>query len=130
MQPYSHKQKIKMILGYLFLGIGGLGIFLPILPTTPFVIMSAALFADNPKVYAKLENSPYFGEYIRSYREGTGVSNKTKAKSLVFLWFFLFLSMYFTGKVYVSILLSLVGIGVSAHIITLPSMNNKEDIKL
>jgi uncharacterized membrane protein YbaN (DUF454 family) len=75
------------ILGFVFMGIGIIGIFLPILPTTPFLILAALLFAKgNSRFATVLLKNKYLAAYINNYRNKVGVPIKTKITSLVFLW--------------------------------------------
>ncbi|MDR3074864.1 MAG: YbaN family protein [Candidatus Methanoplasma sp.] len=73
------RKALLITAGFIALAVGGIGIFLPILPTTPLVLLAAACFgASSPRLYAKLENTRYFGEYLRNYREGTGISKRAR----------------------------------------------------
>lgn len=90
------KRIILISIGCIFVGFGGLGLVLLVLPTTPFVLVASACFAaSSPTLYNKLINSPYFGEFIRNYREKSGISKKTRITALVFLWTTLLISMFF-----------------------------------
>ncbi len=81
---------MKLILtvsGLLSLALGAVGIFLPILPTTPFVLLAAGCFsAANPRLYRWLLNTRHLGAFIRNYRNGAGVSRAVKRDALLFLW--------------------------------------------
>lgn len=115
------RQILLFIIGCAAVVLGAIGIVLPVLPTTPFIIAAALCFsASSPKMYAWLSSSKYFGEYIANYREGTGVSRKTKAYSLIFLWALLLLSSYFMrNNILIVAILMIVGICVTAHILLL-----------
>ena len=67
--------KIFLIsLGVFFICLGFVGIFIPVLPTTPFVLLSAALFArSSERFYRWLITNRFFGQYLKDYREGRGV---------------------------------------------------------
>ena len=66
-------------LGSISLALGVIGIFLPILPTTPFLLLTAWLYAkSSPTLYHWLLTNKYFGKYIRRYRQGLGIPLKTK----------------------------------------------------
>ena len=107
-------------LGGLFLALGAVGLLLPVWPTTPFVLLAAGCFgAGSPRAYAWLAASPLFGEYIKDRRDKTGISKRTKITSLVFLWGMLALSAYFTGKLWVTLVLAAVGAAVTVHILLL-----------
>jgi len=61
-------------LGTFFIGLGLIGIFIPILPTTPFLLLSAALYArSSDKFYNWLIENRLFGRYIKNYRNGRGI---------------------------------------------------------
>jgi uncharacterized membrane protein YbaN (DUF454 family) len=114
------KKAILLALGFVALGFGGVGIFIPLLPTTPFVICAAACFSiANPSLYRKLEKNRYFGEYIRNYREKTGISRQARVGGLTFLWITLVISALVFRQPLVWIILAVVGTAVSAHILLL-----------
>ena len=105
-------------IGAILLGLGVLGVFLPIIPTTPFVLAAAFCFSANPAMYNRIVNSPFFGEYIRAYREGKGIETKTRIKSIAFLWAVLVITMlFFMTEDWHRILLSIVGICVTVHLL-------------
>jgi len=95
---------------------------LPLLPTTPFVLLAAWCFgAANPAMYQWLLSNKYFGEYIRNYREGGGISNAARARAIVFLWAALMISgaLMFSNP-YALIVLGFVGAGVTVHLLRIP----------
>jgi uncharacterized membrane protein YbaN (DUF454 family) len=107
-------------LGFLSLAIGAVGVFVPVLPTTPFVICAAGCFSGaNPAVYKKLASSKYFGEYVRNYKEKTGVSAAARARGLIFLWVTLGVSAAIFRYPALWAILGVVGIAVSIHILTI-----------
>ena len=105
-------------LGVFFIGLGAIGIFIPVLPTTPFILLSAALFArSSDRFYRWLVGNRVFGKYIKDYREGKGVPLKVKISAISILWITISLSIVFgVEMLIIRILLVLVGIGVSIHI--------------
>jgi len=103
--------------GFLFVGLGILGIFLPVLPTTPFLLLAAACFArSSQKFYNWLLNNRWFGRYIRNYREGKGIPLRVKIITILLLWVTILISAYFVSIIYVRIILILVAIGVTIHV--------------
>lgn len=67
-------------IGVAFVAIGGVGVVVPGLPTTPFLLLSAACFArSSPRLYRWLLSNRHFGPLIRDYRAGRGVSARVKA---------------------------------------------------
>lgn len=114
------KKVLLIVAGTVCLVLGGVGIVIPILPTTPFVIVAAICFsASSPKVYNKLLKMKFFGEYIENYKSKTGISTKTRLASIAFLWAVLGLSAIFVTKTYVYFILGAVGIGVTVHLLTI-----------
>ena len=80
-------KKLFVILGSLSLGLGVLGIFLPLLPTTPLLLLAAALyFKGSPRLYEWLLNHPQLGEYIRNFREYHAIPLRAKVLSVVLVW--------------------------------------------
>lgn len=78
---------ILTILGLLALGLGILGIFLPILPTTPLLLLAAALFLrSNRGLYDWLLNHPRLGPYIRNFMEYKAIPLKIKVLSVTLVW--------------------------------------------
>lgn len=84
---------IWIILGLLFVGIGTLGIFVPGLPTTIFMILAAACFIrSSEKLYKWLINNKFFGKYIKDYREGKGMPRKAKITAVTMMIIFITLA--------------------------------------
>lgn len=110
-------------LGVTLLGVGAVGAVLPVLPTTPLVIASAFCFGKSSKRAEKwISRNRYFGSYIENYKHKKGVPRDVKIKSLIFLWPVLIISMLISNQLYMYLLLSAVGVGVSAHILLLKTM--------
>ncbi|MCL2547074.1 MAG: YbaN family protein [Oscillospiraceae bacterium] len=114
--------KIKILLllclGFFCLSLGAIGIVLPGLPTTPFVILAAICFSkSSPRIYAWLKRTKYFGPYIEHYRTKQGVSKRLKAVSIAVVWLSLAISMFILQAIWAYTLLSLVGICVTVHIV-------------
>jgi uncharacterized protein len=114
------KKKIFLSLGVLFVGIGAVGVVLPVLPTTPFILVAAFFFSRSSKRADEwLLKNKYFGSYIKNYRNKRGVPMDVKIHSLIFLWAMMIISIIITNKFYITILLIIIAILVSLHIILL-----------
>ncbi len=107
-----------IVIGFLAVGLGILGMFLPVLPTTPFLLLAAACFAKSSKrFYHWLLNNKWFGSYIKNYREGKGIPLKIKILSMGFMWVtILTSSIFFIDNIYIRILLIVIAIIVTIHI--------------
>lgn len=117
------KRIVFASLGYTFLGLGVIGIVIPVFPTTPFVILSAGCFTQgSPKLHNWLRNSKFFGEYIENYQNKKGIRKSTKIFSIIFLWFMIILSILMNRQIYVDILLFTIAILVTIHIVMLRNM--------
>jgi uncharacterized protein len=103
-----------------FLGL--LGIILPLLPTTPFLLLGAASYAkSSERFYNWLINNRFFGSYIKNYREGKGIPLRIKITAISFLWItILITAVFFLPIVVVKILLIIIASAVTFHIIRLP----------
>ena len=74
-------------LGLLSLGLGILGIFLPVLPTTPLLLLAAALFLRRSRpLYDWLLNHPRLGPYIRNFMEHKAIPLRVKVISVSMVW--------------------------------------------
>ena len=81
------KKLLLTLTGTFFLILGFLGIFLPLLPIVPFLLLTAWCYGkSSPALYNKLMRYAWFRYYIRSYMEGRGVSAKVKIVTVSLLW--------------------------------------------
>lgn len=93
MQMDYLKKTILVIIGSLSLAIGIIGIVLPLIPTTPLLLLAAACYIrSSKKLYNWLITNKYFGSYIENYRSGKGIPLKAKIFSVLLIW----ISMSFT----------------------------------
>jgi len=113
---------IYSLLGILSLALGILGIFLPLLPTTPFLLLSATLFAkSSERLYNWLLNHKIFGKIIRTYREGKPIPLKIKLTAVIFLWITILISVFtvVNDKWWLQLLLLSFASGATYHIFTI-----------
>ncbi|HCX03994.1 MAG: YbaN family protein [Tissierellales bacterium] len=123
MEDKNLKKYIFIILGSLFLILGIIGIFLPVLPTTPFLLLTSFFYLkSSKKLHNWLINHKVFGEYIYNYITYKGVKKKDKIKSLILLYLTLSISFYLVDIIHVRIFLILVAIGVTIHILKLKTL--------
>jgi hypothetical protein len=121
------KQLLFLSLGTTFFGIGVAGAVLPLLPITPFILVSVFCFGrSSKKAEMWISNNRYFGSYIENYKNKKGVPLNIKLKSIIFLWIMLISSsVILSNQIYLIILLAIVGIAVTAHIMLLKSTIDK-----
>jgi uncharacterized membrane protein YbaN (DUF454 family) len=113
-------------LGFFFLGLGAVGLLLPVWPTTPFVLLSAACFSVSPQIKARIMRIAFFREHIENYEKRTGLSRKTLIISLSWLWGMLLLSIVLTWTLWIACLLLAIGTAVTTHILWMARDRNHE----
>jgi uncharacterized membrane protein YbaN (DUF454 family) len=111
------KRYLLIALGTLCLAIGIVGIFTPILPTTPFLLLAAFCYLrSSARFHRWLMNNRVFGGYIRSYTEGRGIPLKVKLFTITLLWVTIGISIWLVANWIVTAVLLAVAVGVSLHI--------------
>ncbi len=124
---HSIKKYLYLFGGSLSLALGIIGIFIPVLPTTPFLLLSAFCYLrSSQKMYDWLINHKIFGPYIYNYITYKAVTRKTKKVALAFLWFMLTISMILVPIIHVRIFLVASGIGVTIHLVSLKTLENED----
>ncbi len=123
----NFKRNLLIISGTLSVGLGILGMFLPLLPTTPFLLLAGYCYARSSKrFYDWLVNNRWCGEYIKNYQEGKGVSLKHKVFAIILLWLTISYSIWLLSAWWVRILLLGIASGVSAHLLRLRTFRPQE----
>ena len=134
-KEFKKRRKISklffVLVGHLSLGLGLVGIVVPLLPTTPFLLLAAACYMrGSERLYNRLINHPLLGPYITSYREGKGIPIKLKGTLLVLIWITIPLSAIFlVQQLYLRLALLAIAMVVSAIIWRLPTLRqaSRED---
>jgi len=110
---------LYFISGVLLVAIGFIGIFLPILPTTIFLILASACFIkSSPKANEWLRNHKILGMFIKNYQDGSGLTVKSKIFNITFLWIMISASaIFFTELWYIRLLLFAIAVGVTIHLL-------------
>lgn len=115
------RRSLLLAAGFLSVALGLLGVVLPLLPTTPFLLLAAACFLrSSERMHRWLLENRVFGEYLRRYRNGEGLPLSSKVTTLVFLWGTIGASALFAVPPrlwWVRLVLMAVGLGVTIHIL-------------
>jgi uncharacterized protein len=124
---YKHTGKLTkgllIVAGSISVGLGILGIILPLLPTTPFLLLAAACYIrSSERLYNWLVYHRIFGKIIRDYLQNKTISVRVKISSLTLMWLAIGYSAIFVVSIlWVSILLFAIAIGVTIHILSFKS---------
>ena len=115
------KRRALIIAGSIFVGLGIVGIFVPLLPATPFLLLAAACYArSSNRFYNWLMNNKRLGNYITNYRQRKGVPLRTKVISISLLWLTIGYSVVFAVHIItVRAILILIAICVTIHILSI-----------
>ena len=112
------KRQLLLAAGTLSLAIGIVGIVVPLLPTTPFLLLAAGCYLrSSQRFYNWLMGNRFFGNYIRNYIEGRGIPVKVKLFIIILLWVTISISIWLVAKPLVTVILLIVAVGVTLHII-------------
>lgn len=102
------------------IGLGIVGAFLPVLPTTPFLILATVLsYNSSPKIRRWLLHHPVFGDTIQNYLENRSISTRALRSALVTLWLCLLVTIFFMSNIWVGILLLVIGGLVTLYLLRL-----------
>ena len=118
-------KSLLAVLGVVALSLGGAGIFLPLLPTTPFLLLAAWAFVrSSPRLYAWLINHPHLGEYIRNFRENRAIPLRAKVVSIALMWGTMLYCIFglLDGWWWAQVGLLAVAVGVTWHILSFATL--------
>ncbi|MFD2760055.1 YbaN family protein [Lentibacillus juripiscarius] len=105
------KKIVLIIAGSISLALGMLGIILPLVPTTPLLLLAAACYVrSSDNLYNWLLSNKYFGSYIQNYRDGKGIPLKAKVIGVSTLWIAMAYSILFVVPL-LAVKILLFGIG-------------------
>jgi uncharacterized membrane protein YbaN (DUF454 family) len=114
------RKTLCVALGSISLALGTLGIFLPLLPTTPFYLLTAWLYMrGSKKLYDKVMNNKYFGTIVRNFHEDKSISLRTKAVIISMLWSTILFSAFLVVSAWwLRLILFAIAICVTIHVIS------------
>jgi uncharacterized membrane protein YbaN (DUF454 family) len=123
---------ILISVGIVALSLGVIGVFIPLLPTTPFLLLAAAcFFRGSERLYSWLIHHPWFGDYIRHYREHRAITLRAKIVTLVLLWSVIgYTAFGIVTAWWVRALLGVIAIGVTIHILHLKTLTREMLVQL
>ena len=115
------KKYLLIVTGWISLTLGVIGIVLPLLPTTPFVLLAAACFAkSSPRFHKWLLTHKFFGPIIENFKSGKGIPKKIRNTTIVFIWLTMGISMVVIATVWSTVLLVTIGVSVTIYLLRQP----------
>ena len=116
-------RSILVVAGTISVALGLIGVLLPLVPTTPFLLLAAGCYArSSERFYRWLLTNRWFGKYIRDWRRGAGIPLKAKITATVMLVVTLGSSIVlFVPILWVKVLLAAIGATVIAYLWRLPT---------
>ncbi len=126
------RKRLLIVAGLVTLALGVLGVFIPLLPTTPFLLLAAAcFFRSSERLYDWLIHHRWLGDYIRHYREHRAITLGAKITTLCVLWGVIgYTALSVVTLWWVRALLAVVVAGVTIHILSLKTLTRKMLIQL
>jgi len=113
-----------LAVGFCSTGLAILGIFLPLLPTVPLLLLAAACFArSSERFHNWLHNHQKLGPIIRDYLSGQGIPLRSKITAIVFIWFSISISVFVINPYWLKTLLVIIGFSVTLYLLSLTTSN-------
>lgn len=114
-----------LAVGWLSVALGVIGIFLPVLPTTPFLLLAAACFVrSSRRFYLWLVMHPRLGPWIRDYLDGQGIPRKAKVYALSLMWASIVFSCYLVPMFWARVFMLTSAVLVSIYILRQKTLPN------
>lgn len=118
------------VIGCIAVVLAVLGVFLPLLPTTPFLLLASACFVrSSDRMHRWLRNHPIFGEYLRNFEDKRALPLRAKVVSLVLLWPSMIYSIYLVKPVLLRGMLLAIAVGVTIMILRMKTLEVTESVR-
>lgn len=119
--PNRFKRLLYLIVGWVSLVLGIIGIILPLLPTTPFILLSAWCFSQSSvRFHNWLKAHKFFGPMLENWQSDKGIPRKSRNRAIIFMWCGMSLSIFLVSKFWATIMLISIGLCVSIYLFRLP----------
>jgi uncharacterized membrane protein YbaN (DUF454 family) len=106
-----------VITGWLSVILGVIGIVVPLLPTTPFILLAATCFAkSSPRFHMWIKQHKYFGPIIHHYQSGQKIPAAVRNRAILFVWLSLGISMYFLHQLWSTLIFTCLGSLITIHL--------------
>lgn len=123
---------VYVILGTISLVLGTVGMFLPLLPTTPFYLLTAWLYMrGSEKFYRKVMENKYFGTIVRNFQEDKSISLTTKIVIVSVLWVTILFSAFWVVSLwFIRFILFAIAIGTTIHVLSFKTKKKVTNVKV
>lgn len=122
-------RSLFLLAGFFFAGLGFVGMFLPFMPTTIFLILSLFCFGkSSPYWENRLLTNPLFGDALKNWQENKSISRKHKILAIIILWISLGISMAYLSELWLRILLFVLGIFLTSYLLTLRTYRERINV--
>ena len=110
-----------LAIGFCATGLGFLGIFLPVLPTVPLLLLAAACFArSSERFHQWLLSHNRLGPIIKSYTSGQGIPLRSKVPAIGMIWIVIPVSAFLVHPLWLKYLLVIIAISITLYLLSLP----------
>ncbi|WP_255825543.1 YbaN family protein [Marinomonas rhizomae] len=115
------KRILYLMLGWFSLITGIIGIFLPLLPTTPLVLLAAWCFSrSSVRFHTWLIEHKFFGPIVRDWQSSDGIPRKARNRAIIFMWAGMAISIFIVSRFWATIGLITIGLCVSTYLLRMP----------
>ena len=114
------KKIFLLTIGFVTMGLGFLGVFLPVLPTTPFLLVSLACFMkSSDRMYQYVMTNKYLAPYVKEYTSSAGIPKRAKIRAILLIWITIsFTAFVVIDKVPLRVMLYVIAVSVTTYIWT------------
>lgn len=113
------------VAGTVALLLGIAGVFLPLLPTTPFLLLASACYLrGSERMHRRLREHRVLGPYLHSFESGQGIPARAKIWALTLMWISLAISAWIIPVPWIRGLLLVPGIGVTVYLLRMPTLRH------
>ncbi|WP_417820378.1 YbaN family protein [Terasakiella sp.] len=118
----NSQRHIFLAIGWVFTGLGFVGVILPLLPTTPFLLVAVWAFSkSSPKLRRWLFTHPRFGHHLRNWFDQRAISRQAKIVSVSFMALSVGFSLLISENLYVIVSLAVIMVATATFILTRPT---------
>lgn len=123
------KSRLFKTAGYTSVALAFAGAFVPVMPTTPFLLLAVYCFSkSDPRMNRWLRQNRRFGRYLRDYESGRGIPAAVKISTLVTMWSTMaFTAVVLTDETWLKAILLTVGLLVTVHIVRIKTSSDEKE---